>query len=587
MTQDTPNPASTGNVADFDKKRVEAENKQELETPKKDQTPIEQYWTKFLLRSGEYAVSYDDNENPILWRWHRIKRTWDTVNKAKLRKDVSSFLSREKPARYSDKSINSCVNVTETYIMSHGREMELNQDFVISTKSHFLEVLKDGTIKAHDKDELGGAAKKFFVRCHIDIDLNKTAKERVGNNYILPSNNSIEQKESLLAKMIKLGFPKLDNRRCAQEFMGDTLNPAKRKAFPVLVGEPDGGKSQFLTLLMGIHERSTSIDLERIDTFDSQKILGKSFVAVDEIGKRISEKHFKRMIGGARFDVQRKGIENLSIRSDFKVMAADNEVFGFSEKTGAMETRIFLIKVEPVKESERVDDIAEKIIADEQERQDLLDWLLIGAVSVVKRGRLLRHDEMPQDSKDKMERMTNKQNPCVDFLLESGAKFNDKHLTPKIDVFRNFLLYCEETNRGVIRRVGFETWCRDYFASAVKQVCPDYKPEFERRAYTTIEGQRKRVVCFPLEFTNMPEYVGKYITTMEAYKTFNDKEAYDEKNLPKHILDKILKEAEELQKTADLTDEQKKIYTERKMKQEGFTQDKNGAWFKGDGNIQL
>lgn len=583
-----PTPENTGKVVDFDQKRVEQEQHQQNDGAKKQKTPIEQYWVKYLLRTGDYAVSYDENGTPILWQWNKKKRIWESSTKASLTKDVIRFIRREKPSMYSDKNIKVCVSNTEGFISAEGREIEKNDDFIISTNSHFLEVQKDGQIKAYDKDDLGGQCKKYFPRCHVEIDLNKTAKDRVGINYLLPNSNSIEQKDSLLARMIKLGFPKLDNRRCAQEFMGDTLNPQKRKAFPVLVGEPDGGKSQFLSLLAGLHNKSSQIDLERLDTFDSHKLLGRSFVYVDEIGKTMKEKHFKRLIGGANFDIQRKGLENLSVRTDCKFMAADNEVFGFSEKSGAIETRIFLIKVESVKQEDRIDDIANLIVNDENERQDLLDWLLIGAVAVLKRGRLMRHDEMPQDSRDKMDNLANKMNPCVSFLRDNGAKFNENNLIPKIDVFKNFVRYCEETNRGFFKNVAFETWCRDYFTSAIKKVCVDYDEKLERRAYTMIDGERKRVACFPLEFTNMPEYFGKKVSTMQAIETYHDKEAYEKDKLPEHILKTIQAEAEELQRTINLTNEQKKSYTENKLKADGWKKDKKtGGWFKGDSSIQF
>lgn len=553
---------------------------------KQKQTPIEQDWIQYLRRTFDYAISYSDNGLAILNRWNKEKRIWEIVNDDQHSGDVTTFILKYYPEKFKANAVTNCLKVTKSFLISSGREIKLSKDFIISTKSHFLKVSKDG-IRSIDKDDLAGACKKYFVRCHVDIDLYKTAKDRIANYYKTQSNSQIENKYTLFAKMIKLGFPKIDNRRCAQEFLGDTLNPEKRKAFPVLVGEPDGGKSQFLSLLMGIHNNSAQIDLERLDTFDSQKLLGKSLICVDEIGKRISEKHFKRMIGGSRFDIQRKGIENLSIKTDFKIIAADNEVFGFSEKTGAMETRIFLIKVETVKKEDRVDDIAEKIVADEYEKTDLLEWLLNGAMEVLKRGRLMRHEEMPQDSKQKMDKMINKQNPCVEFLTESSVKFNPNNLIPKIDVFKNFLMFCEETNRSVLKKVNFETWCRDYFSSAIKQVCQDYDETYERRAYANIGNERKRVACFPIEFLNLPEYNGKKISQMESAKSYYDENSYEKDKLPKHILDEIMRKAEEIKKIADLTEKQKIMYAEQRLKEEGFKMDENGIWFKGDANIKF
>lgn len=578
-------------IVDIDAKRIEKENKEEDAKNQEDKTPVDSYWVRYLDRKQVFAYTLNQDKKYMMLVWDKEKRVWrHYTDESDITNEVSHFLRREHPKRYTNRNIQTCVSMTQKHVFAFGRYVKKTRDFIISTNSHFLKVTEDGTVKALCKDELGGACKKYFTAIHVDIDLNK--HQKMGVHYVPQTEKEIIAKNGYFGKLITLSFLNKDNRECAQEFLGDTLNPQLRKAFPVLIGEPDGGKSQILDVLMGIHKNSTTIDLDRLDTFDTERMLGQSLVVVDEIGKRFSEKHFKQLIGGARINIQRKDIKNLSIEVDFKVVGADNAVFGFSEKTGAIETRIFLIKASFVPEEKRIETIGKKVLDDENEFKDAFDWFLEGALRVVKRGRLLRHNEMPGDSKNAMQKITDRMNPCVQFLKESGAKPSEFEIIPKKDLYRQFVNYCQESGHSLMAKVGYETWCRDYFKSAIKQLFPEgnknaYNDKLERRATVMINGERKRVECFPLTFENLPEYFGKSITFEEARRTYSDKDAYEDENLPDHIVERLKLEAEEMQKTLNLTKKQKEAYYNTKMLENGYSKGKNGEWFKGDSSIQF
>lgn len=575
---DEINPDQGNVVVDFDAKKQE---KSRSRAPKPKEPPIETFWTQELMRRGDYAVTTDQNRKVVLMRWNKQMRIWEDCSEADLNSDVTRFLTITKNDRYSALSVRNCEKITTGHINTYGRKLVRDKKFIISTENHFLEVLDDGKILAHNKDELGQECKKFYPRVHIAVDLSATG--RIGKFYTPQTNEQIESKNSWVGKYIVSSFPKIDNRRCAQEFIGDTLNPKIRKAFPVMIGKPDGGKSMVLDILKRMHTKSTSIELNELDSFDTERLLGCSFVAIDELGKTFKETKFKQLIGGAGFSLKRKGITNLSIDIDFKVMGADNFEFTYSEKSGALERRFFFIHVEDIPIHKQTEGLKDLIFDSPTERIDMLEWMLNGAIDVVKRGRIRYHTELPEDSQKLMRRMQTKTNPCIQFLKENGCTFAPGSLMPKRDVFQSFLEYCAQTNRKIFANVSFEVWCRDYFDKAIKEVCPDYDERLERRSSVRISGQSKRVECFPITFGNMPEYRGNTVSHDEAARSFNDEAAYEKDKLPDHILERIAKQAEEMQRALDLNEQQLFSYKKKLMEAEGYNWNENTKSFdKGD-----
>lgn len=577
---DTPtpkNPESSAEVVDLDKARAVKEAKDEKS--KKD-PPVETFWTQELMRRGDYAVTVDQTRKVILMRWNRQRRIWEDAAEADLEADVTKFLTINKPKLYSLAAVKKCTQITESHIYTYGKRLVRDKKFLISTENHFLEVV-EGKILAWSKDEMGADCKKLYPRVHVEVDLSGTG--RIGKYYVPQKNEQIERKESYVSLFIRQSFKKIDNRRCAQEFMGDTLNPVIRKAFPVLIGKPDGGKSMVLDILKGMHLRSTSIDLEGLDDFDTEKLMGCSFVAIDELGKTFKERKFKQLFGGAGFSIKRKHVSNLTVDIDFKTMGADNFEFTYSEKSGALERRFFFIHVDDVPIDLQKTGLRDLILNSEEEKIDMLDWMLNGALEVVNRGRILRHEELPADSQKLIKKMQLKTNPCIQFLQESGARFSKSNLVPKRDVFNNFLDYCINTNRKMIANVSFEVWCRDYFDKAVLEACPGYDSKLERRSSVRIKGQSKRVECFPIEFGNLPEFRGEVVAHDEAVRSYNDQQAYDEENLPDHIIERITLEAQEMQRALELTQEQMFAYKRKKLEAEGYRwNEKSQSFDKGD-----
>lgn len=541
---------------------------------KKNEPSIESHFAKYLVKSDLYAVELDINGNPILYYWETNGRYWKALSEIELKAKITFYIENFHPGKLTARACAACEAIALQYVYAYGRKLVKTRDFQISTINHILEVQKDGRIRAINKTEEARNIKKYFCRTHIAIDLGN-----LGEYYTPQDQEKIEQ-HGKFGKMVTLAMPNLESRRAMQEFFGDTLNPALRKSFPVMIGEPNGGKSQLLLLLLKMHTNSCAINIDKDGGFGYEEIIGKSFVVIDELGDRPSARMIKQLVGGAALPIERKHRGNVTIEPDFKFFAGDNGTFKFSEKTGALEARFYLFKIHTVAKKDRVDEIAKLVI--ESELKNVFDWALAGAIRVVKRGRILRHDELPAESQALMQNMAQDTNPCEDFIRDLGIVFDRDGLIPKQDVYDQFRQWCEKRGNHNYARVSLPVFVRDFWGRSIANVCPEYESALERRASVNIGMGRKRVECFPVRFTNAPEARMTVIDNSEVKATYNDAKAYNPSNLPPHIAQRIGAELAAMQELAKLTESQVLAFTAQRMKSEGYVQELDGTWSKGD-----
>lgn len=560
-------------------KRLDDEKEVPQVVEKEKMPPIEGVWAAHTIKSDEYATELDNEGTPMLYGWNREEKCWQILTQIDLQARVTRWINIHYPKRYSVNSVDSCVEITTTHVYTYGRRLVRNDDeFKISTRNHILEVQKDGKIIVVDKTENASTVKKYFCRTHINIDLGQQG------TYYVPRKTKEIENDGLFSKLITSAIPDATERAIFQEFFGDTLNPALRKCFPVMIGEPNGGKSQLILLLLNLHTNSCTIDITQDNGFSYESVLGKSFIAMDELGSKPNTQMIKQLCGGAVMPIQRKWKTPVSIKPNFKFFAGDNGEFRFNEKSGAIEARMYFFKICAVPVKDRVDEIGKKIC--QNEMRNVLDWALNGAIEVVKRGRMKRHDELPASSQLLMQSLKEDTNPCIEFIQDLGIEYDKDNLIPKQDVYDHFRLWCEKTGRTGYARTSCPVFVRDLWHKGVENCLKGYDSTLERRAQININGSKKRVECFPVKITNAPELRVYTVDSGEVKSSYNDASAYNPNKLPKHILEKVEKDIKVIEEIVKLNEEQKVKFVERRMLEDGWMKDADG-WSKGDQSIEF
>lgn len=547
--------------------------KQKKEEKKEKLPPIENLWTTHILKTDEYGVELDCNKSPILYHFNKNEKYWKLMSDDELIKQITIFINTNYPNLYTQKNVKNCKDITTHHIFSFGRVLQKSDEFIISTTNHILKILPDFKIEALDKTEYSSTIKKYFTRIHLPISLNFDTRY-----YIPKSSEKIEEEDTLFSKLLKFGLPKIENRRAFQEFFGDTLNPQLRKAFPIMIGNPNGGKSQFLQLLSNFHQNSTTIDLEK-DGFGLSQVIGSSLVLVDEIGKNPSTKKIKQLVGGSILAIERKYKSDAVIQPDFKIFGADNGLFKNYNKNDddAIKTRFYLFKIEDVKKENRIDQIALKISKNEEEMRNVLDWALNGAMRVLKRGRILYQNELPQDSKILMENFEKDSSPFINFVEDVELTFDENKLITKMELYNTFKKWCENVGNYNFSKISFEVFIRDHFNKNIDLI-KNYDKMLERRI---IDENGKKVFAVPLQLKNAPELFVKNVDKQEVNRSLFDENSYVGK-IPPKIFEIIKEKTEKMKIMLNLNKEQAQQFLENELVNSGFKKGKDGSWEKGD-----
>lgn len=553
------------------------DNAKKKKNKDEDKINFEYLWGLELRRRNDFAYESTQDENKsLLYTFDKTSRIWRKVKDAKqIEKEVLKFVDKTNSGKKRNQSIKACADLTMTEVLAYGRKLEKSKEFIISTINHILHFLDDGRIRCHAKDDLMYQGKEYFCKVHVPIDLGVQ-----GEYYVPQKTLLIEQKDTLFSMLIKSAFPDPLVRECAQEHCGDTLSPILRKAVVLFIGKKNGGKSQILDLIKMMHLNSCVARMDNLERFGMAQFPSSSMIIVDELGERINEALFKGMVGGSVLQVTIPYEGPCTIVPDFKMAWGANEMPKIYDKSGAVETRIYPIPVETNK-GKRIEELSNKI--KEKELRDVFDWFVNGALKVIKRGRIMTHEEMPIQCRKEMDKINKTSNPGIDWAKDVEIIPDEKNLIPKQDVFDNFRNWCLMNGHANYAKMSISVWSRDIFKKTMHELHGiAYKEDLERRAtVSTGAFSKRRVDCFPVSFKNDPNAVSNSVSTDEVSRSYHDTEAYKySDNIPDHIVKKIQAEQDKIDAIVKMNEEQKRKFFESKMIDEGYTKNPDGSWDK-------
>lgn len=563
---------------------VRSESKKDKE--KEDKPTAEMLWRGYIASSGRIAGEPGIDGGMIPYQWNRTY--WKPLGNAKrLKPVINEYLSVKGGTYYSSSNVNACISLTEANIENVGKRIKKDsRRCYIATNNAVLEVEGSGKIRVFNFNHAGVEAqmKNIIVRSHVDMFIDFSRVDDHGY-YQLKSLDELEDQSTRFGSLIQSCFPDQEVRSVAREFLGDTYSPISRKAMVILIGEGDGGKSQLLKVLGGVHSNFAAGNLGKTDGFDLENFLGKQLIIIEEMPKSLNENTFKGLIGGSYIPVYRKWMDPLTIDPDFKIVVAANEMPRIDEKSGAVELRFYPIPVKQFK-GKKIDDLGKSIINGYETRDEtgrvtghmppqieqVFEWLLHGLSEVYKRGRTLKQEELPEASQKIRRDIAMNANPCVTWIEDVGCEPTGDYgaLMPRTVAFDHFKLWAEGENRSGLAKMNFNSWSRNMFMKAMTQKFGEGWSGRERKANFDDGSGIRKVRCYPIRFTNAPKI--SMVKHDEAIRSFNDRDAYDHDNLPPHIIEMIEKERIELEKVSCLNAEQREFMLDQKMRAAGYVE---------------
>lgn len=246
-------------------------------------------------------------------------------------------------------------------------------------------------------------------------------------------------------------------RARVQEYFGYTLtSDARHQVAQYWVGKGANGKGVLARILMALHSRPESVQLDALDGFKLSSLIDASLIYCDEAPRgRISEQNIKSMIAGERVQIDRKYRDPISVNICAKWLVLGNHLPAITDHSNGFWRRWNFIPFDLViPEHERNPRLAEIII--ESELGGVLRWALEGLVRLEQRGRF---DVVLPAPMAKLLRELRVQTDSVRGWVEDcDVSLSDKLDTTRQEVFAHYQSWCGDN--GLFALASGQFWPR-------------------------------------------------------------------------------------------------------------------------------
>jgi len=406
------------------------------------------------------------------YKWNSL--FWQYVHTEEGRSLVAQWLDQHHPDKASSSTAKNAWDFACDRLRQENPAPSVNHhQHIIPTLSGYLHLHTDGRIELSKPDPSLG------VDYVIQAKLSSQIKE--GEDYV-PQPVS---PQSLFGQFLDASLPDLSIRNVVQELCAQSLLPMNYNIAGWFVGQGANGKGVMMEVIEAIHRQSCRLRLDRLaEKFSLEPLVGSSIVLVDEVANaKFDEELFKSLVAGNGVDVDRKYDKPLrSYRSHAKWIIASNNVPHIRDKSDGVWRRIVFIPWQvQIEEGKRIPDLDKKII--ESELHIVLDWLLEGAVRIVKRGRFRSEDEMPAIIQAQKHTMRLESDSILAWIEDEGIHCSSSTETSNDEIYKAYRDWCEQTQRTAM---GSEMFWKSLRARFPKMTTTNRRVGAKRKRYSTL-----------------------------------------------------------------------------------------------------
>lgn len=314
-------------------------------------------------------------------------------------------------------------------------------------------------------------------------------------------------------------MPDLAVRGLLQEAVASSFLPICYEKCFVLYGTGANGKSTFLHLLRALHPgpQTVAMDMAGLSgEYGIQDFLGARNAICTECPKHIDDATANRLKALSSWDpvpLNRKYKDRVTIVARVTPWFATNHHITFNDHSYGMKRRLLLIPFSvrmPPENKERITDFHKRITDNPAEMSALMDWVLEGAVRLVRQGGF---SPIPQAVEDLAKAAEQQTNPVVAFLEDEGASLSNTVWTKKDDIYKAFDAYR--------RNNGNKEWSSQKFWEQVKASFHD-TPYQEKQITCPEEEKVRRFVS--ISFANVPSVISVYLIKAQTDKEKSEKD---------------------------------------------------------------
>lgn len=475
------------NVASLEEARRAQQEAQELEwllshrtdarTGKLKPPSLESIYANHMTtgRTGQWACQASEATGAIIHRWN--KTYWQAVNTEVGAVMASDWLERHGKHASSSRKAQTCWDYAAMRLRRLNPLPVLDRKrAIVPCTDAYIEVLPAG-FQVLAPDPALGMTHAVKVETGAMIDRPYIPQK-------LPAN-------SLFAKFLARALPDPAVRALVQEQCGMTLLPGNYSQAAWWYGAAGSGKSTLAELVEAMHRQSVRLNLETLgDRFSLEPLVGASLILVDEVEcEKWAEGRFKTLVSGNGIGIDRKNEKALaSYHSRAKWLITSNSGPFIRDKSDGVWRRLAVVYwSEVIPENERIPDF-QKIIL-EKEAKLVLDWMLEGAQRIVKRGRTLSEQELPEAVRKAKQRARHNSDSVRAWADEMRVSHQPGEWKPMAEIYKQYETWCSTQGFLAYEILSSKQFWRGMSAAGLT------KPD--RKSNRRIDG--KQADCYELE----------------------------------------------------------------------------------------
>lgn len=412
-------------------KKVKEFNKIDLKN-----AAVEFSYAKYVEESHNLAVGLHD-EAATLYRW--VGTYWKAQTEHEAKKDALQWLKTMAVDKATSKVAGECYR---TALLMARPLPKRTTATVIPFADNCLKMKSDFSF------EVTAPVRNDGLTYQINADIGPITQSYQPGE--LPEG-------SLFKKYLETSLPDQATRDIIQEYSGYTLlGDTRFQKMLVNTGEGSNGKSVYLEIITALHQKVTSIRLEKLDGFGAYGLKDASLAIAAEAPKRgLNEEILKACISGDKITLEGKFKDQFEYSPTAKWIVACNRFPKIQDESNGMWRRVIIIDWNVVIEEGSKDmivNLGKKIV--ENELIHVLDWCLIGLQRLLKRGKF----DVPESVSNALEREKEKSNSVVPFVSDYEIGYTTDHATAKDAMYKKYSEYCEA--HGFIPYGNAEFWTR-------------------------------------------------------------------------------------------------------------------------------
>lgn len=422
---------------------------------------------------------WNDDANGARWKLLPIK---------KLEGEAANWTKIYTPDHTTGGKSKSCVQTLQNLMVHDCRYMPKHKGLnLVPFKNAYLVIENDGTIRCVRPDPSYGV--DYIV--DTSLDLRRVNKE---TGEYAPE----EMAESgLWNRYITSTLPDPEVREFAQEALSTVLLTRCYEKGIWLYGEGENGKSVMLHLLRKVAPMHTAaVKLSRLvkNEFGTAQLNNKRIALVSEMPSRLNrdmQTVLKGFISRDPTPCERKGRDEFTFTPSAVWIFATNHHPDMSEHEHGFWRKIETLPfVDRVAKENKILDLHEKIANDPVAMRQFINWLLVGAARLSKRGRWRSDEEKPEAVRNLALAQRRETDTVAGWLADCEMRYDAKALTRKGSIY---VAYRDHVSDG-----GRHPLSDGKFWSRIKEHYRDWGLDTEGQQ-RTINGKRQRCVNLVLE----------------------------------------------------------------------------------------